>query len=131
MSSPFVYDRPMAPADLADRARELEALRDRAADARNSRLEGPRRFGKTSLIRAALAAAERDGAVGIEVNFLGCVTAGDVAERIERAYRAQLVGPLRRWFDGLVRTLQPTIAAAPGGVGVTAAPQPAASGLLD
>jgi len=43
------------------------------------------------------------------------VTAGDVAERIERAYGAQLDSRLRRWYDGLVRTLNPTISAAPGG----------------
>lgn len=131
MSSPFVYEEPVGPGDLVDRRDELRTLRDRAGDGRNSRLEGPRRFGKTSLLRAALAAAGRDGAIAIEVNFLGCVTAADVAERIERAYAAQLDSRLRRWFDGLVRTLRPTIAAAPGGVGVRARPQAGSPGLLD
>jgi hypothetical protein len=132
MASPFVYEEPVGPRDLIDRSAELALLRDRALDARNSRLEGPRRFGKTSLLRATLAAAEHDdGAVPVEVNFLGCVTAADVAERIERAYAAQLDGRLRRWFDGVVRTLQPTLSAAPGGVGVRAAPRPSAPGLLD
>jgi hypothetical protein len=104
---------------------------DRALDARNSRLEGPRRFGKTSLLRAVLARADSDGAVPIEVNFLGCVTAADVAQRIERAYGAQLDSPLRRWYEGLVRTLQPTVSAAPVGVGLKAQPQTATPGLLD
>ncbi|CAN5281790.1 hypothetical protein BH20ACT16_BH20ACT16_13790 [soil metagenome] len=131
VSSPFVYEEPVRPADLAGRDAELRTLVDRATDSRNSRLEGPRRFGKTSLLRAALAAAEKDGAVSIEVNFLGCVTAADVADRIERAYGAQLDGAVRRWFDGLVRTLQPTLSAAPGGVGVSASPQAGTNGLLD
>src|SRR4051794_1948666 len=131
MASPFVYEEPVAPDALVDRASELATLGDRAGEARNSRLEGPRRFGKTSLLRAALAAAEADGAVPIEVNFLGCVSAADVAERIERAYSRQLESALRRWFDGLVRTLQPTVNAAPGGVGVTARPRVSAPGLLD
>lgn len=131
MSSPFVYEEPVAPSDLAGRADELRTLVDRALDGRNSRLEGPRRFGKTSLLRAALAAAEKDGAVPIEVNFLGCVTAADVADRIERAYGAQLDGAVRRWFVGLVRTLHPTLSLAPGGVGVSASPQAGAQGLLD
>jgi hypothetical protein len=131
IASPFVYEEPVAPSDLVDREAELRVLVDRALDARNSRLEGPRRFGKTSLLRAALAAAERDGAVPIEVNFLGCVTAADVAQRIERAYAAQLDSPLRRWYEGLIRTLQPTVTAAPGGVGVKAQPQTASPGLLD
>jgi hypothetical protein len=131
MSSPFVYEEPVSRADLVDRRDELRTLADRAADGRNSRLEGPRRFGKTSLLRALLAAAERDGAVPIEVNFLGCVTPADVAERIERAYGRQLDSTLRRWFAGVVRTLRPTVSAAPGGVGVRARPDAAAPALLD
>jgi hypothetical protein len=129
--SPFTYEEPVSPADLIDRSAELATLTERALDGRNGRVQGPRRFGKTSLLRAVLTGAETQGAVTIEVNFLGCVTAGDVAQRIERAYAAQLDSPLRRWFDGLIRTFQPTISAAPGGVGVTAQPQVTDRGLLD
>jgi hypothetical protein len=131
MTSPFRYEEPVDPQDLVDRHDELELLRDRALDGRNSRLEAPRRFGKTSLLRAALAAASDDGGIPIEVNFLGCVSATDVAERIERAYSSQLDSPLRRWFDGLVRTLQPTLVATPAGVGVKAQPPRTPPGLLD
>lgn len=131
MASPFVYEKPVAPDDLVDRQAELNALVDRALDARNSRLEGPRRFGKTSLLKAALAQCERHDAITIQVDFLGCVSAADVSERIERAYGAQLDSRLRRWFEGLVRTLHPTVSAAPGGVGVKAQPKITAPGLLD
>ncbi len=131
MTSPFVYEEPVKAEALADRGDELRLLVDRALDARNSRIEGARRYGKTSLLRAVLSAAGKDGAIPIEVGFLGCVTAADVAERIERAYGAQLDSRLRRWYEGLVRTLNPTISAAPGGVGVTARPGISAPGLLD
>jgi hypothetical protein len=131
MSSPFVYEEPVNEDALVGRGEELQTLGDRALDGRNSRIQGPRRFGKTSLLRAALAQAERDGAISIEVNFLGCVTAADVAERIERAYGSQLDSRLRRWFAALTRTLQPTVSAAPGGIGVRAEPKLAAPGLLD
>ena len=131
MASPFVYEEPVVPDALIDRSDELATLIDRAAQARNSRLEGARRFGKTSVLRAALARADRDGAVPIEVNFLGCVSAAEVAERIERAYGAQLDSKLRRWFDGVIRTLQPTVSATPAGVGVKAQPRVGAPGLLD
>ena len=131
MASPFVYEEPVEPSALVDRVDELRLLGDRALDARNSRLEGARRYGKTSLLRATLAAVEKDGAIPIEVGFLGCVTASDVAQRIERAYTAQLESPLRRWYDGLIRTLNPTVSAAPAGVGVKARPQISAPGLLD
>jgi hypothetical protein len=129
--SPFIYDEPVAPQQLVDRRTELDRLVERGLDARNSRLEGPRRFGKTSLIRAALASAAREGAVAIEVNFLGCITAADVADRIERAYSAQLDGPLRRWFDAVLRTLQPSVSIAPAGVGIAAEPRPANRALID
>jgi hypothetical protein len=131
MASPFVYEEPVEAAALVGRGHELATLRDRALDLRNSRLEGSRRFGKTSLLRALLGSMVADGWIGIEVNFLGCVTASDVADRIERAYRTQLDSPLRRWYDGVVRTFRPTPSAAPGGVGVRAAPQSSAPALLD
>ena len=117
MLSPFVYEEPVDPADLVDRGPEIEALVERALDARNSRLEGPRRYGKTSLLRAALARCELQGWIPISVNFLGVLTLDDVAERIERAYARQLDGRLKRWYTGLIRTLKPTLSGAPGGVG--------------
>jgi len=123
MGSPFIYEDPLEPPEaLADRTVELALLRERIAETRNSRLEGPRRYGKTSLLKAALATADKDGAVPIYVNFLGVLTAADVAERIERAYREQLDGALKRWFAGIVTTLRPRVKAAPAGVGVEVAP---------
>ncbi|HEY2142027.1 MAG TPA: hypothetical protein VGG98_08205 [Solirubrobacteraceae bacterium] len=132
MSSPFIYEDPLEPpAVLADRVAELALLRDRIGETRNSRLEGPRRYGKTSLLKAALAAADKDGFVPIYVNFLGVLTAGDVAERIERAYREQLDGQLKRWFAGAISTLRPRVKASPGGVGVELAPEQRMPELLD
>lgn len=131
MASPFVYEEPVTAGALANRNDELRLLADRALDARNSRIEGARRYGKTSLLRAVLSAVENDGAIPVEVGFLGCVTAADVADRIERAYRAQLDSRLRRWYEGLIRTLNPTISAAPGGFGVKSRPEISAPGLLD
>lgn len=131
VSSPFIYEEPVGASDLVGRAPALAVLHDRILDGRNSRLEGPRRFGKTSLLRAALAAAENDGAIPIEVGFLGCVTVSDVAERIERAYSAQLDSALRRWFAGVIRTLNPTVSASAGGVGIQSQPRAPSAGLLD
>jgi hypothetical protein len=132
MSSPFVYEDPLEPPErLAGRGPELDLLRDRIAETRNSRLEGPRRYGKTSLLKAALDAADRDGFVPVYVNFLGVLTAADVAERVERAYREQLDGQLKRWFAGVVSTLRPRVKAAPAGVGVEVAPEAQMPGLLD
>lgn len=131
MASPFVYEDPLAPADLADRRGELALLRDRIAETRNSRLEGARRFGKTSLLKAALLQADRDGLIPVYVNFLGVLTLGDVAQRIELAYSGALHGQLRRWLTGVTATLRPTVTAAPGGVGVSVSPQAQQRSLLE
>jgi hypothetical protein len=131
MLSPFIYEEPVDPGDLVDREAEVETLVERALDARNSRLEGPRRYGKTSLLRAVLARCDLQGRIPISVNFLGVLTIDDVAERIERAYGRQLDGPLKRWYTGVIRTLAPTFNAAPGGVGVSVAPQARTTALLE
>ena len=132
MGSPFRYEDPLdSTEELADRFDELALLRERLAETRNSRLTGPRRYGKTSLLNVVLARADRDGFVAIYVNFLGVLTAADVAERIERAYREQLDGALRRWFAGVVATLSPRAKAAPGGVGIEVAPAATVPSLLD
>jgi hypothetical protein len=132
VSSPFIYEDPLEPPEaLADRTAELALLRDRIGETRNSRLEGPRRYGKTSLLNAALDVADKDGFVSIYVNFLGVLTPADVTERIERAYREQLDGPLRRWFAGVVSTLRPRVKATPAGVGVEVAPETQMPDLLD
>jgi uncharacterized protein len=132
MSSPFVYEEPIKPPEqLADRVAELALLRERAGETRNSRLEGPRRYGKTSLLKAALDAADKEGFVPIYVNFLGVLSTADVTDRIERAYREQLDGPLKQWFAGIVSTLRPRLKATPGGVGVEISPETQTPALLD
>jgi hypothetical protein len=132
MSSPFIYEEPVEPTDLIDREQEAEQLLDRLLDGRNSRLEAPRRFGKTSLLLKVLRDCRDAGLVPVYVNFLGVLTSADIAERVERAYREQLDSPLRRWFSGLIRTLRPTLrAGGPLPVGAEVALAPGEAGLLD
>ena len=50
--NPFTYDRPLPPAELVDRAPELERLIELARPGQSSRLGAPRRFGKTTLLGA-------------------------------------------------------------------------------
>jgi hypothetical protein len=47
--TPFRYEEPLPVGEpLVDREAELEALSERALAGRNTRLEAPRRYGKTS-----------------------------------------------------------------------------------
>jgi uncharacterized protein len=105
-SNPFTFSEPVAPADLLDRDSEAALLVERALDGHNSRLVAPRRYGKTSLLRRALADIEAQGLVGVYVNFFGVLTQTDVAARIESAYAEQLPRRLAGWFEGIRRTLR-------------------------
>jgi len=130
--NPFEYSKPLAAGQMVDREAELATLSDQLVNTDNSRLVGPRRYGKTTLINAALARARDDDLVAIKVNFLGVLTIEDIAERIERAYAKQLDGRLKQWFTGVTRTLRPAATlgggAAPASIAVS--PQSSVS-LLD
>ena len=131
--NPFEYSKPLPAGQMVDRQAEVGTLGDQLVNTHNSRLVGPRRYGKTTLINAVLAQARDDGLVAIKVNFLGVLTLDDIAERIERAYSEQLDSKLKRWFTGVVRTLRPTLTGGGGPVpaSIAISPQPSATGLLD
>lgn len=126
-SNPFRYSGPLPVADLVGRDAEAAILLERAAEGNNSRLVAPRRYGKTSLLRRVLADARRAGWAAVYVDFFGVLTLADIAQRIERAYAAQLQGRLATWFSGARRTLRPTVRAGggplPGALELTADPQ--------
>jgi len=105
--APFRYEEPLDPDELVDREPELARLTERALAGRNSRLTAPRRYGKTSLLGRLLRDADRDGVVGVYVDFYGVITEADVAARIELAYERSLRGQLARWFAGLRHSMQP------------------------
>jgi len=131
MSSPFVYEDPVAPDDIVDREEQAATLLDRALSCRNSRIEAPRRYGKTSLVRKVLHEASDEGRATVYVNFLGVLSADDVAARIDRAYAESLDGAVRRWFTGVLRTLRPTVGAGVAPVSVSVSPQPEGQVLLE
>jgi hypothetical protein len=87
------------------------------ADAgQTARLSGPRRFGKTTLLRRLLAAAEKRGMDTVYVDLDRVVSLEGASERIEAAYRRQLHGPVRRTAANVIQTLRPRIRAGAGGV---------------
>lgn len=114
--NPFEFVDPVAPEDLIDRQNEAARLLRFALEGRNARVLAPRRYGKTSLLRRVLSDAEREGATAVYVDLFGVLTVHDVAQRIERAYVDQLRGPVGRWFEGVRRTLRPTLQAGGGPV---------------
>lgn len=129
--NPFRHSGPVGIDDLIDRDQETDELLEAAEAGNNSRVQAPRRFGKTSLLHRVLGEAGAAQWATVYVDFFGVVTLADVAERIERAYAASLTGPMRRWFEGVARTLRPSVRAGAGGVRAEVTLDPAGTPLLE
>jgi hypothetical protein len=67
MQNPFVYGEVVPAAAFADRVVELDRLVDDLAAGQKVFLISPRRYGKSSLVRHALAAMARRGALTVDV----------------------------------------------------------------
>jgi len=104
--NPFVYSRPIEPEQIVDRDEETQALLKHAVGGHYVRLYAPRKYGKTSLLRRALADGERhEGLIPVLVDLYGVVSLADVAVRFERAYAKELRGAIRsRVEDFLQKT---------------------------
>src|SRR4051795_10858204 len=67
MTNPFVYGEVVPAAAFVDREIELERLSDDLRAGQKIFLISPRRYGKSSLVRQALAAVSRSGVLTAEV----------------------------------------------------------------
>lgn len=87
-SSPLRFDVPVGPQQLIDRREELAELARGAGRRTAIRLAAPRRFGKTSLLHAHVAAMREVGhrAVVVDLSDVGDTAA--VLARVAHAYRA-------------------------------------------
>jgi hypothetical protein len=115
--NPFRFSGPLPPEEMIDRDPEAEDLLALAGGGHSFRLVGPRRYGKTTLLRRILEAAEREGTATILVDLQDVLSIAEIVVRIERAYD-RLKGPVRRRVEDLFRTWN--IGLSLGGGGFTA-----------
>lgn len=94
--NPFDYQRPLTGDALIDRRAELDALQRAASDRVAIRLSSPRRFGKTSLLRAHLQQMRHAGHHTCFVDLDRVGTISDVADRLVDGLRELPVDPERR-----------------------------------
>jgi hypothetical protein len=118
--NPFRFSGPLAPEDVIDRDPEADDLLALAEGGHSFRLVGPRRYGKTTLLRRVLESAEREGVAAILVDLQDVLSIAEIVVRIERAYE-RLKGPVRRHVENVLRTWN--IGLSLGGGGFTAALQ--------
>ena len=103
--NPFVYSHPVAPDDVIDRDDDTQRLLTAAVGGHYVRLYGPRKYGKTSLVRRVLRDAERsEGMIPILVDLYGVLSIADVAIRFERAYARQLKGKTRARIEEFLQS---------------------------
>jgi hypothetical protein len=102
---------------MIDRDPEADELLALAEGGHSFRLVGPRRYGKTTLLRRVLEAAEREKIATVLVDLQDVLSIGEIVVRIERGYD-RLKGPIRRAVDNLFRSWN--IGLALGGGGFTA-----------
>jgi uncharacterized protein len=127
--NPFIYDRPVAPEELIDRDDETRKLLELAEGGHNSRLQGPRRYGKTSLLKRLLRDAEVAGYRTVYIDFLAVTTSSEVARRMHEAYERSLKGALAQMYSRIRRSWRARVKAAPGGVGLEAEHAPDAGAM--
>jgi len=118
--NPFRFSGPLAPEEMIDRDPEAVDLLALSEGGHSFRLVGPRRYGKTTLLRRVLESAEREGVAAVLVDLQDVLSIAEIVVRIERAYE-RLKGPVRRHVENAFRTWN--IGLSLGGGGFTASLQ--------
>ena len=108
MVNPFNYQGPVAGESLIDRRQELHDLQRAGANRVAVRLAAPRRFGKTSVLRAHIAQMTEAGHRAVLVDFSRVTTYADAVARLAAAYSrlpADPTGAVARWVARLGLTI--------------------------
>lgn len=109
MQNPFVYGEIVPREAFADRVGELDRLTADLAAAQKVFLISPRRYGKSSLVRQALAALERHGALTVEVTVSSYSSYLAFLEGYARALAAVETRwqRARAWLGGAITSTRP------------------------
>jgi hypothetical protein len=111
MQNPFVYGEVVPAAAFVNRLAELDRLAADLAAGQKIFLISPRRYGKSSLIRHALAAAARKGALTVEVTVSSFSSYIAFLEGYSRALLAAETrwDRARAWLGEAIRSARPEV----------------------
>ena len=121
--NPFRFSGPLPPEEMIDRDRDCDDLLALAEGGHSFRLVGPRRYGKTTLLRRLLSSAERQGVAAVLVDLQDVLSIPEMVVRIERGYE-RLKGPVRKHVENLFRTWNIGVSLGGGGFTATLARNP-------
>src|SRR5438067_8743620 len=115
MENPFVYGEVVPAAAFVDRVAELRRLSGDLSAAQKVFLISPRRYGKSSLIRRALATAARGGALTVEVTVSSFSSYVAFLEGYARALMAAETRSdrARSWLTEAIRSARAEVRYAP------------------
>lgn len=108
MKNPFQFGRELGAGEIVDRVEEVAAVAEAVKSGGKLFVIGPRRYGKTSILRSAAEQAEAAGAVVLSYNVESYPTLDNLARLILADATARLVGNveragerIRRFFSAL------------------------------
>ena len=102
--SPFPYQGPLEPSGVAGRIDLQRELRQRLEQRRLTALLGPRRYGKTSILRRVTSDMAAEGSETVWIDLYELSSMADLAGALDRGL-AQTQGTLRRAIEGVAGTL--------------------------
>src|SRR6266581_4402991 len=116
MHNPFVYGEVVSAATFVNRVVELDRLVGDLTAGQKVFLISPRRYGKSSLIRQALAAVSRRGALTVEVTVSSFSSYVAFLEGYARALMAAETkwDRARAWLKDAIRSARTEIRYSPG-----------------
>ena len=106
MPNPFVYGEVVPREAFVDREAELDRLTNDLLAGQKIFLISPRRYGKSSLVRQALRAAERSGALPVEVTVSSYSSYVGFLEGYARALLGieTRIDKARAWLRDMIRS---------------------------
>ncbi len=102
--SPFPYQGPLAPEQVSGRDDLARDLAERLMDRRLTALLGPRRYGKTSLLKRVAADLAAVGPDTVWIDLYELSSMADLAGAVDRGL-AGVTGPVRRVLDSVAGTM--------------------------